>query len=211
MRYLSLMLMLIGALLSANGSDIYKNSFNSVVLISTKEGVGAGAIITDSGYVITNYHVVEGFTEVTLYVANADSYENSMHTAEVIKIAPSKDLALIKIVQPKVKLMVLDISIAVPEIGDEAHAIGHPDGELWTYTKGYVSQMNDEYEWSYSKGYPMTASVYQVQTPTSPGFSGGPLLNKHGNLIGINSFGHGDYEYINYAISVEEIIKFITK
>ena len=211
MRYLVLLITFFSSITLADGVNIYKKAFTSVALIGTEEAVGSGAIITKSGYVLTNYHVVEGYSEVDVYVANADSLEESKHKAEVVKIAPSKDLALLRIYQPKVALEPINISLVVPEIGEEAHAIGHPDGELWTYTKGYVSQMNSEYEWSYDKGYPMTVSVYQVQTPTGPGFSGGPLLNKFGNLIGINSFGHGDYQYINYALSVEEIIKFITR
>ena len=55
----------------------------------------------------------------------------------------------------------------------------------------------------------MFATVLQIQTPINPGSSGGPLLNKYGNLIGINSFANTGLQSMNYAISVEEIIKFL--
>ena len=94
-------------------------------------------------------------------------------------------------------------------VGEEAHAIGHPDSELWTYTKGYISQLRPDYQWEYINGEKMHATVIQIQTPINPGNSGGPLLNKHGNLIGINAFANLDKQLMNFAISVEEIIKFL--
>ena len=120
-----------------------------------------------------------------------------------------KDLALLKITNPKVALKKIGISIVVPPIGEEAHAIGHPDGEIWTYTMGYISQTRKDYEWSYGNETAMNANVYQIQTPIAGGNSGGPLINSKGNLIGINTFGHTEYGFINYAISVDEIIRFL--
>ena len=74
---------------------------------------------------------------------------------------------------------------------------------------GYVSQIRKDYDWDYENGTSMTANVYQIQTPITGGNSGGPLINSKGNLIGINTFGSTEHGFINYAITVDEIIRFL--
>tara|TARA_B100000242_G_C42999064_1_gene464106 strand:- start:457 stop:1074 length:618 start_codon:yes stop_codon:yes gene_type:complete len=193
----------------ADGKHIFNKNFAGVVVILSADGLGSGAIISDSGYVLTNSHVLQGSKEVEVLIYGADSLNEAKHIATVVKDNPIKDLALLKIINPKQKLDVIDISIVEPQPGDEAHAIGHPDGEIWSYTKGYVSQVRYDYTWQYSENSKMFATVLQIQTPINPGSSGGPLLNKHGNLIGINSFAASDLQSMNFAISVEEIIRFL--
>ena len=209
MRYLILLISLFNVDLKANEDFIFNKSSNGVVVIFSETSIGSGAIITESGYVLTNHHVVEGYSELDVLIKNADSYEEAEHKAIVIKTDKYKDLALLKIVNPRPQLHPIRISRVIPKIGAEAHAIGHPEGLIWSYTKGYISQKRFDYEWSYSDKYSMEATVYQIQTPISNGNSGGPLLNKHGNLIGINTFGSLETDTISYAVSVEEIITFL--
>jgi S1-C subfamily serine protease len=95
-------------------------------------------------------------------------------------------------------------------IGLDTHAIGHPGGEYWTYTRGYISQFRPNYEWSYEDGERFTADVVQTQTPINPGNSGGPLVNENGKLVGVNSF-KGDGEGINFAVAFTEIEKFLER
>ena len=209
MRYLVLVLMLLLLNVYADGKHIFNKNFAGVVVILSADGLGSGAIISDSGYILTNSHVLQGSKEVEVLIYGADSLNEAKHIATVVKDNPIKDLALLKIINPKQKLDVIDISIVEPQPGDEAHAIGHPDGEIWSYTKGYVSQVRYDYTWQYSENSKMFATVLQIQTPINPGSSGGPLLNKHGNLIGINSFAASDLQSMNFAISVEEIIRFL--
>lgn len=209
MRYLVLVLMLLLLNVYADGKHIFNKNFAGVVVILSADGLGSGAIISDSGFVLTNSHVLQGSKEVEVLIYGADSLNEAKHIATVVKDNPIKDLALLKIINPKQKLDVIDISIVEPQPGDEAHAIGHPDGEIWSYTKGYVSQVRYDYTWQYSENSKMFATVLQIQTPINPGSSGGPLLNKHGNLIGINSFAASDLQSMNFAISVEEIIRFL--
>jgi hypothetical protein len=89
------------------------------------------------------------------------------------------------------------------------HAIGHPIGESWSYTKGVVSQMRPDYEWRYETGPQHRADVIQTQTPINPGNSGGPLLNDAGEIVGLNTFGGGRAQGINFAIAVTEIKRFV--
>jgi hypothetical protein len=94
------------------------------------------------------------------------------------------------------------------EVAQEVHAIGHPEGEIWTYTKGIISQIRPEYEWSYNDRIKHKTKVIQTQTPINPGNSGGPLLNDNAELIGINSFvkrGEG----LNFAVAVDVIKRFL--
>jgi hypothetical protein len=84
------------------------------------------------------------------------------------------------------------------------HAIGHPTGESWTYTKGFVSQIRKGYEWSIDSGQTHRADVIQTQTPINPGNSGGPLLSDEGRLVGVNSF-KAEGEGLNFAVSVDDV------
>ena len=94
----------------------------------------------------------------------------------MINLLPVKDLALIKINNPRTALRPINISRKVPAIGSRVHAIGHPDLEVWSYTTGYISQIRDEYEWSYEDEFKHMANVYYF------------LINKYALLILIMFF-----------------------
>ena len=197
-------------LLIAN--DIYEDNALGVVLLMGDVGFGSGVIISSSGYVLTNNHVIENnenLEAILSYQYELDGYEEYVHSIEVIKQDKVKDLALIKIHNPRTALRSIKISRKVPAIGSQVHAIGHPDLEVWTYTTGYISQIREEYEWSYEDEFEHMANVYQTQTPISEGNSGGPLLNQHGNLVGINTFGASENDFHNFSVTVDEIIKFL--
>ncbi|MDC1491344.1 serine protease [Gammaproteobacteria bacterium] len=198
------------SLISSN--DIYEDNALGVVLLMGDAGFGSGVIISSKGYVLTNNHVVENnenLKAILNYQYNLDGYEEFEHSIEIIKQDKVKDLALIKINKPRTLLKPIKISRKVPPIGSRVHAIGHPDLEVWTYTTGYISQFRHEYEWSYKDDFEHMANVYQTQTPIAEGNSGGPLLNNHGNLVGINTFGDSENDFQNFSVSVDEIIKFL--
>ena len=197
-------------LLYAN--DIYEDNALGVVLLMGDAGYGSGVIISSKGYVLTNNHVVENnenLEAILSYQYKLDGYEEYVHSIEIIKQDKVKDLALIKINNPRTALRPINISRKVPAIGSQVHAIGHPDLEVWTYTTGYISQIREEYEWSYKDDFEHMANVYQTQTPIAEGNSGGPLLNNHGNLVGINTFGDSENDFQNFSVTVDEIIRFL--
>jgi hypothetical protein len=78
-------------------------------------------------------------------------------------------------------------------------------GELWTYSRGYVSQIRQNYSWNYNESYELSADVIQTQTPISSGNSGGPLFSKRGELIGVMSFGSDGGENLNFAVAGSEL------
>jgi Trypsin-like peptidase domain len=88
------------------------------------------------------------------------------------------------------------------------HAIGHPTGEYWTYTKGVVSQFRPNYPWS-ADGTGHRANVIQTQTPINPGNSGGPLLSDDGKLVGVNSFKSIGSDGLNFAVAASEVREFL--
>ncbi len=94
-------------------------------------------------------------------------------------------------------------------MGADVHAIGHPQGEAWTYTAGVVSQIRLGYKWLYSDRLRHTADVIQTQTPISGGNSGGPLLSEGGTLIGVNSFADESGQNINFAVGIKDINTFL--
>ena len=97
-------------------------------------------------------------------------------------------------------------------IGDDVQAIGHPNEMWWTYTRGYVSQFRDDYQWTYEdEEFQLSADVIQTQTPITTGNSGGPLFTKTGEVLGLNAFGDPEFQSINFAISFSEIDSFLSR
>ncbi len=201
-------------------ATIYQRISPAVVMIVTQEGLGSGSIISADGTILTNRHVVGTAKRVGVIFKPATEGEDvrqlmkdkdQIVIADVVKVDAARDLAIIKV--PKMPDHAPDpIKLAAFEsvkIGDDAHAIGHPTGEAWTYTKGYVSQIRRGYEWgNREENIKHKADVIQTQTPINPGNSGGPLLNNSGMLIGVNAF-KGDGEGLNYAIAVSDVRAFL--
>lgn len=176
------------------------------------EGAGSGAILDEVGHVITNWHVVKDRSEVIVILkppTGVELREDLVFVAEVVKVDATTDLALLKIKNPPKGLAILKLgSINKVEVGQEVYAIGHPEGEVWTYTKGIISQIRTNYEWQYEDGSRHKAKVIQTQTPINPGSSGSPLINESAEIIGINSFTKRG-EGLNYAISSDVIQNFL--
>jgi hypothetical protein len=89
------------------------------------------------------------------------------------------------------------------------HAIGHPSGEVWTYTTGTISQIRPNYEWT-ADGFTHRSTVIQTQTAINAGNSGGPLLNDEAEIIGINSFRR-EGEGLNYAVAADTVEQFLKR
>ena len=199
---------------SAKDAEIYRTISPSVVLILTKTGLGSSSLIGASGEVITNYHVVKGYSDVAVVfkptVEGQQPPRDDMKLGHVVKYDEITDLALIKVVEiPAGRKLVRLGDASDIGVGVDVHAIGHPTGEAWTYTTGVISQYRMGYEWTTDK-VKHKADIIQTQTPINPGNSGGPLISDAGTLIGINSFkvqGEG----LNFAISVDDVRKLLAR
>lgn len=194
----------------SSGANIYTKVLPSVVKILSNTGHGTGIILSNkgNGLIITNYHVVEGYETVGVIFGNDDEKKET-HLATVLKFNAISDLALLSLNSKQNSLVPIKSSEDEIKIGEDVHAIGHPLGQDWTYTRGYVSQKRKNYTWKTNKGSHHKANVIQTQTPINPGNSGGPLVNDDGKLVGINSFGNMKAQGINFAISNDSIKAFL--
>ena len=201
----------------AREATIFRSLAPAVVLIVTDESRGSGSIIFPGLHIVTNWHVVDGYKQVSIIFKPASPLMAPQHTdvavARVLYIDQVSDLALLELMRPLPDgITPIELSsMAEVSIGDDVHAIGHPEGEKWTYTRGYVSQIRPGYKWTYEAGVPHRADVIQTQTPISPGNSGGPLISDDGKMIGINSFVSLSGENLNFAVSVDEVKLFLDR
>ena len=196
--------------LPASNTDIFYNNVSGVVLIAGDDGIGSGVIISNDGHILTNWHVIEDNPNLNALTLGEGDYDENLRDLELIKYDPQKDLALLKLKTIPKNVSVIKISKVVQKVGERVHAIGHPRGEMWSYTMGYISAFREGYTWQDPEvEKEFSGDVYQMQTPINPGNSGGPLLNEHGNLIGINTFIDPNSQNITFAVTVKEIISFL--
>jgi hypothetical protein len=130
----------------------------------------------------------------------------------VLRLDEEADLALLQVSEMPAHVKPLAIgSASEVQVGSDVHAIGHPTGKAWTYTRGIVSQIRRDYAWaSEDDGVKHQATVIQTQTPINPGNSGGPLIGENLDLIGINSF-KSEGEGLNFAVSADDVKAFLAR
>ena len=199
----------------AQEQKIFRDVSPGVVYIETEMSAGSGTLISAQGEILTNWHVVESAGEILvgfLPDSGFDLNEAKVFTAKIIRYDQVADLALLKLAESfpeSANVIILGAPDSI-SIGSDVHAIGHPTGEAWTYTKGYVSQIRGDYEWVTDSGLLHRADVVQTQTPINPGNSGGPLIDNSGTVVGVNSFG-AEGEGLNFAVSVSEVQEFLER
>ena len=196
-----------GQLRSA-GSLIYKTLADGVVVVYANDGMGSGAVVDHTGLIVTNWHVVEDDKTVGIQFKSTLTgiRATGAYVGDVVRVHKQSDLALIRLRAPPDGLTVLPLGkLNEVQIGSDVHGIGHPEDEYWTYARGAVSQIREDYQWPYSEGYTHKATVIQTQTPVNPGASGSPLFSNEGNLVGINSFSRGESEGMHFAVSVKDV------
>ncbi len=142
---------------------------------------GSGFLIDDEGLIVTNNHVVEGATKVTVKLGSSDV----SHDAEVVGTDPATDVALLKIDVPAAQQQPLSLGDSSKvSVGDPVVAIGNPFGLDRTVTAGIVSALQRQIQ--APNGFSIS-HVIQTDAAINPGNSGGPLIDAGGNVIGINS------------------------
>jgi serine protease Do len=160
--------------------------------------VGSGFIVEKSGYILTNFHVVDDASRITVQLQSGEEFLAKLVGADeetdvaVLKIETGKDLPFIKLA---------DSDRA--QVGDWVLAIGSPFGLVQTVTAGIVSQVKRETPYTF--GFPK--KFIQTDAAINRGNSGGPLVNMSGEVIGINSqiaTSTGDYNGIGFALPINE-------
>ncbi len=192
-----------------NNIDVYRRVIPSVVNITSKtmaydffygpvpeEGQGSGFIIDKEGHILTNYHVVGDSAQLEVTLHNKKTYK-----ATVIGRDRAHDLAVIQIKATDVVPAVLGESKNL-QVGQKVFAIGNPFGLAGTMTRGIISSLRPIRS---PEGAYMEEAI-QTDAAINPGNSGGPLLNSHGEVIGINSMiatgGSNQSAGIGFAIPI---------
>ena len=197
-------------------AEVYAANVNSTVGITTaittnfwgyqttSAAAGSGFILTEDGYILTNYHVIEGSSAVTVTLFDGTAYD-----AQVIGYDESNDIAVLKVEAEGLTPVVLGDSDNI-NVGDTVVAIGNPLGELtFSLTSGAVSALDREV--TFSSG--MTMNLIQTDCAINSGNSGGALFNLYGEVIGITnakysrsgSSSEASIDNIGFAIPMNDV------
>ncbi len=173
-----------------NNISVYKKNIPSVVNVTSRamtfdffyglvpqEGQGSGFVIDKEGHILTNYHVIADARQVEVTMHNRKKYK-----ATIVGTDPSHDLAVIQIKAAELIPAVLGDSRNL-QVGQKVFAIGNPFGLAGTMTRGIVSSIRPVREPNGA----MIDEAIQTDAAINPGNSGGPLMNWHGEVIGINT------------------------
>ena len=175
-----------------------------------EHGLGSGVIISPDGYIVTNNHVVNGAVDV-----NVTMSDRRILPAKVVGTDPLTDLAVIKVNATDLPSVPWGDSTQLHP-GQTVLAFGNPFGLRFTVTRGIVSALNRPNPSASDRRKP--GQFIQTDAAINPGNSGGPLVNAHGEVIGINTFlisSNGSFSGMGFAIptqivrpTVENLIKF---
>ena len=191
-----------------NNISVYRKNIGSVVNITSRavtfdffyglvpeEGQGSGFIIDKEGHVLTNFHVIADARQIEVTLHNRKKYK-----ATIVGTDRSHDLAVVQIKASDLTPMVLGDSRNL-QVGQKVYAIGNPFGLSGTLTRGIVSSIRSVQE---PDGMTIDEAI-QTDAAINPGNSGGPLLNWHGEVIGINTMiasNVGQSAGIGFAIPI---------
>jgi len=185
--------------------ELVKHLGEAVVQVRTPSGLGSGFIINEEGFLITNFHVTEGETQISVEVYHQRKGQLERHSYKQVRIVALNkfaDLALLKIEDkdaPKFVHVTLDGSNALA-VGERVFAIGSPLGLERTVTEGIISTTTRE----------VSGDLYlQTTAQINPGNSGGPLFNLRGDVVGVTNMKASFGEGLGFAIPVENVRYFL--
>jgi S1-C subfamily serine protease len=173
---------------SADFSGVIQDVIPGVVSIGTDVSQGSGFVISDDGYIVTNAHVLSGGTYARALLYESDEWVS----VEPIGYDATLDIAILKFSGSGFNYLEFGDSEDI-QVGEKAIAIGNPLGLSFSVSEGIVSALGREGP----NGLP---AYVQIDTPLNPGNSGGPLVNKKGEVIGINNFKIQGSENLGFAL-----------
>lgn len=192
-------------------AEILEQANNSIVVIyasgSSSSSYGSGFIITSDGYIVTNQHVVDGASHVSVEMKNGKTYN-----ATVIGESEDNDIAVLKISATDLPAITLGKSSNC-HVGERVYALGCPEGYdfPWTVTAGIISNTSRTVRITDSNGeYEKTMTLIQTDTAVNSGNSGGPLINVRGEVVGIVTLKISNTAGLGFAIPIDgalEIVK----
>jgi serine protease Do len=188
-----------------NVRELVNQLGEAVVQVRTPSGLGSGFFINEDGFLITNFHVIEGETQISVevYLQRAGQFERKTYKqVRIVALNKFADLALLKIEDkdaPKFKYVVFGSADALA-VGEHVFAIGSPLGLERTVTEGILS----------TKTRQMQGDLYlQTTAQINPGNSGGPLFNLSGEVVGVTNMKITFGEGLGFAIPAESVRYFL--
>ncbi len=188
-----------------NVRDLVNKLGEAVVQVRTPAGLGSGFFINEDGFLITNFHVIEGETQISVevYLQRNGQFERKTYKqVRIVALNKFADLALLKVEDsdaPKFKSVVFGSSDALA-VGERVFAIGSPLGLERTVTEGILS----------TKTRQMQGDLYlQTTAQINPGNSGGPLFNLSGEVVGVTNMKITFGEGLGFAIPAESVRYFL--
>jgi serine protease Do len=163
-----------------------------------EHGIGSGVIISPDGYIVTNNHVIDGAVDIRVTMSNRKTMKATLVGAD-----PLTDLAVLKVDGGSLPSIPLGDSTALHP-GQTVLAFGNPLGFRFTVTRGIVSALNRPNPYSDNARKP--GEFIQTDAAINPGNSGGPLVNAHGEVVGINTFlvsSTGAFSGMGFAIPAQ--------
>jgi S1-C subfamily serine protease len=195
----------------AFSSNVYPRVLPSLVFIQTQRenpeeedgvGVGSGVVVNDSGDILTALHVVSNASEIEIFFA-----DGTQTVAEIISAEPENDIAVLRLSQPPD--LIVPATLGNPNamrVGDEAFAVGNPLGLAGSISAGVISGFNRSIP--LDDGGERLEGLIQFDAAVNPGNSGGPLLNRYGQVIGIvtalaNPSEQNSFTGIGFAVPID--------
>ncbi|MDX1513276.1 MAG: trypsin-like peptidase domain-containing protein [Gammaproteobacteria bacterium] len=188
------------------------NVSSAIVLVVTPTGTGSGVLLDDAGHVLANWHVVNGYTTVSVSFKAPDFATPSMertYSAKVIRLNKTADLALLRINAPPPDVSPVRFAAADGiGAGEVLHAIGHPASGAWTHTLGKIDRVKPESSWYAGRNLLHRGTVIQAKVLDDPGSAGAPLFNNRLELVGISAEARSKRGVLT-GVSVETIRRFL--
>ena len=156
---------------------------------------GSGFFIAEDGTMVTNYHVIENTRAIEVTLSDGTTYD----VDTVISYDKNLDVAILSVDTKGNSVPYLELSDELPEVGDAAYALGSPLGLTGTFSSGIISYVGRTIDDA------PDVSFIQSTAPISQGNSGGPLVDEHGLVIGINSASYTEGQNLNLAIEISQI------
>jgi len=169
------------------------------VPVGPSKYTGTSFALTQNGYIVTNFHVIDGYSKIFTFTA-----DNVGHQTEVVATDPENDLAILKITESDFKFdakIPYSIKKSNPSIAQRIYSLGFPKEDI-VYNEGYISS---------TTGFEGDSSHYQLELPSSSGMSGSPIIDESGNIVGIISDKLSQSEGITFAVKSKALINLFKK
>jgi S1-C subfamily serine protease len=222
----AVILLLLAGPAPAQDDDAYRRAVDSVVIVWSYDhdwdlSTGTGVTVIDGEHILTAYHVISGGPSTVNFplrkdgelVTDADAYFKVPGLQCVVAaVDPKRDLALLRLKSDKPAIRPLPLAARSASPGAAVFTIGNDiHGAMFHYVGGHVRQVYKS-SWRFEEsGQDVAAQVLESTIPTNPGCSGGPILNRNGELVGINSAMVTTANQIHKGVDISEIRAFLAE